>query len=330
MNIRPLAGSVLLLISLMGCGETKEPESPSGGLPEGAQTVSLLGDTLYPPPLDDEEAEEYEARLKEAEQRYEASPDSADTIIWYGRRLAYLGEIREAVNVFTKGISTHPEDPRMYRHRGHRYITLRDFESAIEDLEEAAKLIRGAEDEIEPDGLPNKLDIPLTTLHFNVWYHLGLAYYLDGDLRNAERVFRESVKISENDDTLVSGSYWLYLSLKQQGREKEAEEVLAMITDDLEMIENEVYYRLLLMFKEEINPEIVIKRSEGASDNATMGYGLAWWHRFNGQEDEAVARFKEVVSSPDWTSFGYIAAEVQLSLIQSEDGYLSYKIRTAN
>ena len=63
----------------------------------------------------------------------------------------------------------------MYRHRGHRYVSIREFDRAIADLEYAATLIEGTEDEIEPDGMPNAMNIPVSSLHSNIWYHLGLA-----------------------------------------------------------------------------------------------------------------------------------------------------------
>ena len=105
-----------------------------------------------------------EIRLKpcyEALQDYDSNPDDAEVIIWYGRRMAYLGRFQEAIKVYTKGIEKHPKDARMYRHRGHRYISTRQYDKAIVDFEKAAKLIEGMEDQVEPDGLPNKENIPL-------------------------------------------------------------------------------------------------------------------------------------------------------------------------
>ena len=37
-------------------------------------------------------------------------------------------------------------------------------------------MIAGKEDSIEPDGMPNPQNIPVSSLHTNIWYHLGLAY----------------------------------------------------------------------------------------------------------------------------------------------------------
>ena len=103
------------------------------------------------------------------------------------------------------------------------------FDLAIRDLEFAAKLIEGTEDVIEPDGIPNKLNQPVSSLHTNIYYHLGLAYYLKGDLDNALRIYEIATPQSPNDDMRVAAAYWQYLSLARQGREPESIVVLGAI-----------------------------------------------------------------------------------------------------
>ena len=92
------------------------------------------------------------------------APDDADAWIWFGRRTAYLGHFRDAVEIYTRAIERFPDDARFYRHRGHRYISLRRFDDAISDLERAAILIEGRPDAIEPDGLPNAAGKPRSRL----------------------------------------------------------------------------------------------------------------------------------------------------------------------
>ena len=72
-----------------------------------------------------------------------------------GRRLGYLWRYQDAIAMFSKGDRAHPNNPKLYRHRGHRYITVRQFDRAIADFEKATTLIKGTPDEIEPDGAPN-------------------------------------------------------------------------------------------------------------------------------------------------------------------------------
>jgi len=78
-------------------------------LPNGAQGISLLGDTLFATSPNARAEEQLAAALAD----YEASPDDADAIIWYGRRTAYTGQYREAIRIYTEGIAKHPNDARM-------------------------------------------------------------------------------------------------------------------------------------------------------------------------------------------------------------------------
>ncbi len=133
------------------------------------------------PALSEQTKKLYESKLAEATADYKKDSTNADAIIWLGRRTAYLGNYKEAIAIFTKGIVLHPQDARFYRHRGHRYITLRCFDKAIADFEKAATLIKGKPDEIEPDGIPHAQNTPTSSLQSNIWYHLGLAYFIKGE-----------------------------------------------------------------------------------------------------------------------------------------------------
>ena len=145
------------------------------------EAVSLFGQPLTPSPLDENTARWFTANLHTARQRQEVTPN-ADNLVWLGRRLAYLGKYRAAIETFSQGIQSYPDDPRFLRHRGHRYITTRQFALAVEDLSRAASLVENQADQIEPDGLPNAAGIPTSTLQSNIYYHLGLAHYLRDDV----------------------------------------------------------------------------------------------------------------------------------------------------
>lgn len=255
----------------------------------------------------------HEQNLAAARAAYEANRNDADAIIWLGRRTAYLGRYAEAIEVFTEGIEKHPRDARMYRHRGHRWITLRQFDNAIADLNKAASIIRGRPDEVEPDGLPNARNIPTSTLQSNIWYHLGLAHYLKGDFEKALNAYRECMAVSKNPDGVVSTSHWLYMTLRRLGRPKEAEAVLGPISSDMDVIENTAYHRLLLMYAGEVAPdELAAGQDPNTVDGATTLYGIGNWWLYNGQPERARPIFERVREGKQWASFGYIAAEVEL------------------
>ena len=277
------------------------------------QAVSLLGEPLFSVPLPPATHRLYEERYVEARRAYDRTPGNADSIIWVGRRAAYLGRYRHAISYFTDGIAKHPNDPRMYRHRGHRYITVRRFDDAIADFNRAAALIRGRADEIEPDGIPNALNTPTSTLQSNIWYHLGLAHYLKADFPRALAAYRQAMRVSTNPDMLVATSHWLYMTLRRMGRSTEASAVLAPISRAMPIIENDAYHRLLLLYKGELPADSLAPSGGDALTDATVGYGLGNWHLYNGRRDEALRVFRRIVSGGNWPSFGYIAAEAELA-----------------
>jgi tetratricopeptide (TPR) repeat protein len=276
-----------------------------------AEATSLSGKPLYP--IDLANRQKLEDDLAQAEKDLAANPKSADAIIWAGRRLGYLWRYQDAIAMFSTGIAQHPNDPRMYRHRGHRYITVRQFDRAIADFETAASLIKGKPDEIEPDGAPNPSGKPRSTLQFNIWYHLALAHYLQADYGKALAAWQECLKVSTNDDALTATSDWLWMTLMRLGRKAEAARVLERITPKMEILENASYHRRLLMYKGLDKPEALLDAANAdALTVATQGYGVGNWYYVNGDRATAREIFEKVVAGPQWSAFGYIAAEADL------------------
>jgi len=254
------------------------------------------------------------AQLREAELEYGRRPN-ADALIWVGRRLAYLGRYTEAIGIFSSGLAKYRTDARLYRHRGHRYLTVRHFDRAIGDFLYAAQLTRGKPDQVEPDGQPNAKNIPTSTLQSNIWYHLGLAYYLKGDFRRALSAYRECLKVSKNDDMQVATRHWLYMTLRRMGRKDEAAEVLFPIRREMNVIENHAYHRLLLLYQGQLSVDSlgVGGGADPALQDATVGYGIGNWHWYNGRKDEALRIWRRILATGPWASFGYLAVEAEIA-----------------
>jgi tetratricopeptide (TPR) repeat protein len=272
-------------------------------------------DKPYPPPtLSDSIKKVFEANLRSAEKKYKADSTNDEHIIWYGRRLGYLGKYKEAIEVFTKGVSLHPNNARFYRHRGHRYVTLRCYDNAITDLKKAAELTREQVDEIEADGIPNEKNIPTSTLQTNIYYHLGLAYYLKGDNRQALLAWEKCLDISDNDDMKVATLNWLNVVLRKMGRQTEADQHLLQVRDDMEIIENHDYFDILYMYKAKNDSKLLEKtKNQETLSNATLGYALGMYYQLKGNKEKAKEMFEKVVAGKQWSSFGFIAAEVELA-----------------
>lgn len=271
------------------------------------------GKPLVRPALADDVRAKREAELAAARDTYEKNPHDADAAIWLGRRTAYLGRYREAIDVFTEAIRKHPGDARLYRHRGHRWITVREFDRAIADLVKAERLTRGKADEIEPDGLPNARNTPIGSLQSNICYHLGLAHYLKGDFERALRVYEPCNKTSTNADRLVSLTHWRYMALRRLNRGEEAERVLAPVSSSLDVIENAAYHKLALMYRGEIAPEELLNADPATTDGVTILYGIGNWYLYNGQPEKARPLFEKIVAGDQWAAFGFVAAEADLA-----------------
>jgi tetratricopeptide (TPR) repeat protein len=308
-----LPGAALLIAcSVWGLSVSADAQ----GKPEA---TSVFGKPLHAMELPAETRKTLEANLAQAEAEYAKNPKSEEAIIWLGRRQAYLWRYRDAIDTFSKGLALHPQSYKLYRHRGHRYITVREFDRAISDFEKAAALIRNVPDEVEPDGAPNKYGKPRSTSHSNIWYHLGLAYYLKGDFTNALRAYQECMKFSKNDDMRVATLDWLYMTYRRLGRHGAAKQLLDQVTEKMEILENDSYHKRLLMYTGAIKPEQLLDTANADDLTiATQGYGVANFYLVEGNKAKAKEIFEKVVAGRQWAAFGYIAAEVDLKRMNDQ------------
>ncbi|MBG79695.1 MAG: hypothetical protein CMJ39_03160 [Phycisphaerae bacterium] len=277
------------------------------------QAYSLQGRSLHAPALPDEVQAQRELALKQAKTILAVHPESEDATIWVGRRTAYLGRYREAIEIYTTGLQEHPESHRLRRHRGHRYITLREFPAAIEDLKEADELSRHLTDQIEPDGMPNAQGKPRSTTRGNILYHLGLARYLTGSFDLASLDFQRCLELARNDDMAVAAAYWMFLSATRAGQAELAREALMAAEPEMDLIENQTYQLLLLRFQGNLIEAESNSHLDAGVDEATMAYGIAMHELFQGNEQLARARLEQLVESTNWAAFGHIAAESDLT-----------------
>jgi len=217
--------------------------------------------------------------------------------------------------VYSQALAVHPQSYRLLRHRGHRYITVRELDNAIADLERAAELMQGVADAVEPDGMPNALGIPTSTTKTNIWYHLGLAHYLQHDFAASAGGYMHNLAIATNDDTRCAASYWLYLSLMRLGREPQAHAILDRIDAEMNVIENHAYHELLLTFKGDASlaARPAASSLDDGVEDATVAYGLAAKVLIDGNTDKAMRQFAQITASDAWAAFGYIAAEAELA-----------------
>ena len=287
---------VLILVSCQSSQDTIKLVNPDKTI----ETVTLLGDTLMSPEIKEGKSLD---QFKLAQNNYFRDQENPEMLIWYGRRVAYLGYFKEAIKIYTLGIEKFPYDARFYRHRGHRYISTRQYDNAINDFKRALELVDGKEDQIEPDGLPNSKNIPLSTLHGNIWYHLGLTYYLKNDMNNAAKSFSDRSVTHKFDDNIVSSAHWLYMIYRRQNKIEQSNAIVKNISKDMDIIENMSYHQTSLFHKG------LIKESEINIDEVAL-YSIANWYIYEKNDTlKAKDYYKELLDTGNPFSFAYIAAE---------------------
>lgn len=260
--------------------------------PQKPEIVSLLGVKHFANA--DEKGE-----IAAAEVKLAADPKNIDLLIVLGRAQANVWRYNDAIETYTRGIKLAPSDWRLYRHRGHRYISTRQYEKAVTDMAQAAKL--------------NDKD-------FDVWYHLALAHYLKGQFDKAAKAYERCRQVAEadttdkRDDSVIAVSDWLYMTYRRMNKPAEAAKVLERITPDMKVKENKSYFDRLLFYKG-LKKEGDLVNVEKATDLeiATVGYGLGNWHLYNGNRAKAEELFRRIVGGKYWPAFGFIAAETELT-----------------
>ena len=284
--------------------------------------INPLTKEPFPPhPMSDAGRETAESNLAIARSNF-AKEQNLENTIWLGRRLAYLYQFDEMFEVYSQGIADFPNSHELLRHRGHRYISTRQFSKAIVDFEKAADLAQDKPAEVEPDGNPNTQNKPTSNSHFNIWYHLGLARYLVGDFDKAADAYETCMTYSDNPDSICATVDWHYMTLRRLGQNDKATQLLDHITPDMELVESHSYHYRLMMYKGAYTPEELLNPTDNRPEDrlltlATQGYGVATWYLYNGDQEEAKRIYNQVLETGFWSAFGFIAAEVELVKLNS-------------
>lgn len=304
----PTALTILFL--LPACSASEPDEAPAettvgAAMAPGQQAVSLFGEPLF-------EQEDTTGAIAEADAALADAPDDVDRLIEAGRVRRNVWQYRQAMDLYTRAIELAPDDWRAYRYRGHRHISLRQFDRAIRDLETARDL---------------------APLNWDVSYHLGLAYFLEGRFddaaeeylrcmnlsQNAEATaaqsesFRSCSQNDEDPESFVAMSEWAVRAALRAGREDAAAALLDAVGTDLEISENIAYYHDLLFYKGLMTAEELLDPGPDAPyRRETVGYGVANWMIVQGDTTGAVTLLEELVQDPWWPGFGRISAEVEL------------------
>jgi tetratricopeptide (TPR) repeat protein len=228
--------------------------------------------------------------IARAESALATDPRNVERIVQLGIAQAGARQYREAIETFTRGLKIAPNDPVLYRWRGHRYLSVREFDRARDDLTRGSRL---------------------DSTNYGIWYHLGIVRFVRGDFAGAAECFTRSLPRAPDAGERAASTDWLWMSLSRAGRGAEARALLDRRPDSLPG--NNAYVQRLRLYRGEISPDSVITPADtGDIVVATLSYGVGNWYLVRGDTARARPWFERSVRSGGWPAFGFIMSEVEL------------------
>lgn len=236
--------------------------------------------------------------VKTARAALEANPKDIARIIDLGVAQSGARQFREAIATFTRGVEIEPNNALLLRWRGHRYLSVREFDRAFADLTRGGKI----------DGSI-----------YGIWYHLGVVQYLRGDFADAAASFAKAQPIAPDAGELQGSVDWLWMSLSRAGRGAEAKSMLDRMLDrrpDFKPVTN-AYTQRIRLYRGEIGPDVVLTPADTDEVQiATLAYGLGNWYLVRGDKAQARKWFERSVQSGGWPGFGFIVSEAELKRLR--------------
>ncbi len=235
--------------------------------------------------------------ITQAKAALAAEPRSVARFIDLGVAQSGARQFREAIATFTRGLEIEPNNALLLRWRGHRNLSVREFDQAFADLTRAS-------------GIDGSI--------YGIWYHLGIVQYVRGEFSAAAASFQRAQPIAPDPGELAGSTDWLWMSLNRAGRGAEAKAMLDRRPESrLGPIAN-AYTRRLQLYRGEVGPDAVITPADTDDVQvATLAYGLGNWHLIRGDRTQARAWFERSIgSSAGWPGFGFILSEVELQRIR--------------
>ena len=234
------------------------------------------------------------AEIAKARAALEANPKDVARIIDLGVAQSGARQFREAIATFTRGLEIEPNNALLLRWRGHRYLSVREFDRAFADL------TRGS---------------TIDSTIYGIWYHLGVVQYVRGDFAGAAASFAKAQPIAPDAGELAGSTDWLWMSLSRAGRQADAKAMLDRRPDSKPV--TNAYSRRLQLYRGEIGPDAVVTPADTDDVQvATLAYGLGNWYLVRGDKAKARQWFERSVQSGGWPAFGFIVSEVELRRLQ--------------
>lgn len=272
------------------------------------EATSFTGNPLYRRSVDAEKIEKFEKLIKELSQKDTLSEDE---YIALGGYYVAIYRFQDAIAVYSRGLQLLPHSFKLRSLRAHRYISVRELDKAIVDLNEARVLIEKSPSrnaiEYSVDGTPHG------SYELWIWYHTGLYHYLKTNYAEAAKAYEKCIEVSPEDKYLVSTVDWLYNSYQKLGDTEAVDRVLKILSPDMNLDKGHPYFKRIMLYKGEVKIEDIFDQDKPVEKwtarDMTIAYGVANWSVYQGNSKDAEKIYKNILTTPFWNTWAYIAAE---------------------
>jgi len=230
--------------------------------------------------------------IARAEQALAAEPNNIERIIALGIAQSGVRQFREAIQTFTRGLRIDPKNAVLYRWRGHRFLSVRDYDRALADLNQGASIDSSV---------------------YGIWYHLGILRYIRGEYAAAAEAFKRGLPIAPNAGERAGSYDWQWMALMRAGKEDAARALLRSMPDSVPIAAANAYSQRLRLYQGRIGPgDVFTPADTGDVAVATLSYGIGNWYLLRKETKRAKEWFERSVQSGGWPAFGFMASEAEL------------------
>ena len=232
--------------------------------------------------------------VAKARARAEAEPESVEAQLALGDAWAALWNHREAIAVYDRILAGRDRHALALQQRGHRRLSIRQFDLARADLERAVAL-----------------DASLV----DAYYYLGLLEYLDGRYDRAAAHYARNLALKGDDIVKgIAAVDWLYLSYRRGGEHDKARALAARVTPGLEVEGNSrLYFNRLLFYQGRIGESDLPAANLAHMELPPLASGVGAFLLIPLARAAARRHFERAVSTSAWPALAFIAAEHELS-----------------
>lgn len=311
--MKHLATLSLILLFISCENKPKEDTSTSTveEVPIPQEGVSFMGKPLYQRVASAEAMAKNDSLIDILAMKRTLTEDNYITLASY---YVTTNRFRDAINIYTDGLAEYPRSFKIRRHRGHRYLSVRETEKAIIDLNEAVELLdENSVKELENDASGK----PWGTYEHWIWYHIGLYHYLNADYAKAAEAYQKCIATAINGKNVVGPSDWLYNSYQKMGEAEKAAQVIEPITPDYDTDRNHSYFKRVMLYKGIADPENFVDLNKPSDQwtagDITLAYALANWNQYNDKPDVAKSIYSKILEAPVWNTWAYVVTDKEMS-----------------